>query len=490
MSFWQKSFSICLYGCLFFVALPSGVFFGGNFEGFFQNYENNKPELVPLFLPYNPTILALNATPEIVQKCMKLWPCGRVLTSIDAGLGSKIQADFLWLNYENSELAILSQFGDKLKNIKAIYTKTHLSGRWMSHHLKLKEFLRQHGFILLSHWYEEQKNGIAIFLRKDVFDSATRSLNYSPDTPLVAPSDTMPTSMSSPIDRFLRSAPNKLPIHAMPNIDFIYMINLDERPEKFALAENSLKSYGIYPYRFSAVNGWKLPNAVFNQIGVKFSKGMVPRKFMGTVYREKEAHNYMSNEFIEEEGVSYFGLGMSRGAIGIVLSHLSVLQDAYNSGYETIWVMEDDIRILSNPCQISSLIKKLYQVDPQWDILFTDIDTVNQNSDYVRCRALAMRPNFAIDPLSSFLERFYPVSKEFSRTGMRYGAYSMIVRCSGIEKILRFFKTYSVFLPYDMDFWLIPTMRMYHVNEDIISTIPNAPSDNYKPGSWKTLNGT
>lgn len=474
-----------LYGCLFCFSLSFGVLCGDKFEGFFQNFEDKKPELVRVLLPYNPTVVALNATPEIVQQCMQLWPCGRVLTSMDIDQERKIQADFLWLNYDDSELAILKRFDDRLKNVKVIYTKTHLSNQCMSHHLKLKEFLRQRGFILFAHWYQEQNNGIAIFVQKDIFDSLTRSLNYSPDNLSIAPSDNTLAPVSSPIDRFLRPAENKLSIHSMPNIDFIYMINLDERPEKFALATHSLKLYGIHPYRFSAVNGWKLPNAVFNQIGVRLSKGMVPKKFMGTVYREKGAHNYMSNEFIEEEGLSYFALGMSRGAIGIVLSHLSVLQDAYNSGYKTIWVMEDDVRVLSNPHQISSLIEKLYRIDPQWDILFTDTDTINQNGDHVPCRALAMRPNFPIGPLSSFLQRFYPVSKEFSRTGMRYGAYSMIVRRSGMEKILRFFKTYSVFLPYDMDFWLIPTLKMYHVNEDIVSTIPNALSDNGKPGAWK-----
>ncbi|MFI5334690.1 MAG: hypothetical protein ACHQT8_05960 [Chlamydiales bacterium] len=32
-----------------------------------------------------------------------------------------------------------------------------------------------------------------------------------------------------------------------------------------------------------------------------------------------------------------------------MLSHLSILQDAFDSGYETIWVMEDDIEVVRNP---------------------------------------------------------------------------------------------------------------------------------------------
>lgn len=56
----------------------------------------------------------------------------------------------------------------------------------------------------------------------------------------------------------LKAAPNKGSDHNMRNIDFIYMINLDQRPEKFALSMSYLEKYKINPYRFSAVNGWEL----------------------------------------------------------------------------------------------------------------------------------------------------------------------------------------------------------------------------------------
>ena len=52
--------------------------------------------------------------------------------------------------------------------------------------------------------------------------------------------------------------------HQIRNIDFIYMINLDERPEKFQTCIERLAPYEIDPYRFSAVNGWRLS---LDQIG-------------------------------------------------------------------------------------------------------------------------------------------------------------------------------------------------------------------------------
>ena len=76
---------------------------------------------------------------------------------------------------------------------------------------------------------------------------------------------------------------------------------------------------------------------------------MTKEKLMGKIYKKIDDDEVVSNEFIDKEGEVYFSLALSRGAIGIILSHLSVLQDAYDAGYETIWVMEDDVEVLQMP---------------------------------------------------------------------------------------------------------------------------------------------
>ena len=63
-----------------------------------------------------------------------------------------------------------------------------------------------------------------------------------------------------------KKALGKSDIHRMKNIDFIYMINLDQRPEKFEKCINQLHPFGIYPYRFSAVNGWELTIEAINDV--------------------------------------------------------------------------------------------------------------------------------------------------------------------------------------------------------------------------------
>lgn len=287
------------------------------------------------------------------------------------------------------------------------------------------------------------------------------------------------------IIQYLKPALHKEDHHHMRNIDFIYMINLDKRPEKFQLSCHQLHPYNIFPYRFSAVNGWELSIDCLCNVGVAYDVGM-KTNMLGTYYQR---NGLAVHEIMNVPGRKYVAYKMSRGVIGIVLSHLSVLKDALDSGYETIWVMEDDVHVIQNPHNISDLIDLLdMQVGKNsWDILFTDLDTKNAQGNYVQCYGYAPRPNFDPANPSRFAKKTV-ISKEFRNIGSRYGTYSMIIRRSGMKKIFDFITTYKVFLPYDMEFYLPETMRIYTVNEDVVSTLIDAFSDNQKPGYTKGLN--
>jgi GR25 family glycosyltransferase involved in LPS biosynthesis len=138
----------------------------------------------------------------------------------------------------------------------------------------------------------------------------------------------------------LKKAEGKQENHKIRNIDFIYIINLDERPQKYEKSMQYLDKYGITPYRFSAVNGWKLSLETINDVGVKYRPGMTP--LLATTYVDAgiPGKKIQSHEIMNEYGKTYFVHNLALGAIGCSLSHISVLQDAYDSGYETIWVME------------------------------------------------------------------------------------------------------------------------------------------------------
>ena len=98
-----------------------------------------------------------------------------------------------------------------------------------------------------------------------------------------------------------------------------------------------------------------------------------------------------------------------------------------------------------------------------------------------RAPSLAKRPNFT-PPDPNIFQLRHEISPEFRRVGARYGAYSMIVRRSGMKKILDFIKEHKIYLPFDMDFTLPPGILFYTVCDDVVSTLPKALSDNGAEG--------
>lgn len=441
-------------------------------EGFATIYDGEKRLfLISTFLPYNPSVLFLRADAKARALCRNTWTQGSFTHFDEREMKSY---DLLWMDQPGSEWETLSLDPELLKGASLLYTSTHLQGDLFH---RYQSQLNQAGFTLLTHWYRDGENGHALFIKTSLYHAAMNALVYFPP-----PSFNIPRpSPTSALDEFFKTAPHKTDANRMEGIDFIYMINLDERPEKFALASQGLMLYGISPYRFSAVNGWKLPPAAFGKVGAAFLPGTLKEPLLGSTYKEVECKAVLHTELLQENGTGYLTRGLAQGPVGIVLSHLSILQDALDCGYQTIWVMEDDVEAVSDPRQIPELIRTLDRLAPDWDIFFTDTDTKDTNGVHVPCRALAARPNVPVPPLHTFLEKFYPIGEGFHRTGMRYGAYSMILRKSAMEKILDFYRTYKIFIPYDMDFWLCPDLKMFYYETDIVSHRAGALSDNDTP---------
>lgn len=289
------------------------------------------------------------------------------------------------------------------------------------------------------------------------------------------------TILFGAVEDHFKKATGKSDFHKIRNIDFIYMINLDERPEKYADCMQRLQPYDIYPYRFSAVNGWELSLEQITDLGVPFTKGM-KGGFWGTYYLENNEEVKPVYEVIEKHGRVYFSHCMSKGAMGVVLSHLSVMQDAYDSGYETIWIMEDDIEICKNPHYISDLVEMLDQAVGRngWDILFTDVDTRDNNGNRVPSSGFAQRLNYQPKKPSKHYRK-QKISEHFRFVGSRFGSYSIIVRRAGMKKLLDFFKKYKLFFPYDMEYYLPESINLFTVLEDVVAHKANAVSDNNKP---------
>ncbi len=286
----------------------------------------------------------------------------------------------------------------------------------------------------------------------------------------------------------VKKAEGKSLNHAMEGIDFIYMINLDKRPEKFLQASSQLTSYGIHPYRFSAVNGWELSLEVINDVGLRYKPGM--NSLFATSY-PLEGEGLPSHGFMREDGGAYFVHCMAYGTIGCALSHISVLKDAWDSGYETIWVLEDDVVALKDPREISTLIEKLDALvgKENWDVFFTDRDYRSSSGGYVVAYGAAKRPDMDCSYEERYSEKYTVntvISDDFCKIGARFGTHSMVIRRSGIKKLLDFAEAHQIYLPYDLDNYLAPGINRYGLCYDLVTNMLHSLSDNGKPG-YKTV---
>ncbi len=266
---------------------------------------------------------------------------------------------------------------------------------------------------------------------------------------------------------------------SIKNIDAIYVINLDQRKEKLAKMVQQLNPYGIQPYRFSAINGWDLSLKEIQEVGVKFQKNMIHGKWVLTYSNKDSPQEEFELTRGSLEGQTCFSIGVIPGAIGCLLSHLSVLQNAYDQGYETIWVLEDDASIQDNPHKLTEYIHRLDNLlgKDGWDILFTDMDTIDrvfydEDADFLadlKGAPYFWRPDLPLLDQRTFTKRTV-LDDDFVQIGCRMRAHSMIYRRSGLKKILDFENRHHLFQAYDNDLPLIPGIRMINLRHDIITT--------------------
>jgi hypothetical protein len=90
------------------------------------------------------------------------------------------------------------------------------------------------------------------------------------------------------------------------------------------------------------------------------------------------------------------------------------------------------------------------------------------------------RPLVQLQPLEYYQERRH-IQEGIIKIGMRFGSASMIVRRSGMKKILDYYKKYKIYFPYDIEYFLVTGIKLYALNRDIVTNIAGGPSDNHRP---------
>lgn len=269
------------------------------------------------------------------------------------------------------------------------------------------------------------------------------------------------------------------PSESIEGIDYIYLINLDKRSDRLKESLNQLKRYSITPYRFSAIQGSSLSYETLSDIAVPYENSMKVEQWAHEVtpdIEQKDDFDYIFLTRYTPNSSIILSQWTKKGAIGCALSHLSILKDAYESGYETIWVLEDDLKIQSNPLVISTLIKQLDDLtDGNWDVLYTDSTGIEINTEDPKELWWMWRPEEHLSEGKNFAFR-KPISKEFIAVGSHTRTHSMIIRRSGMEKILNHVKDNHLYLPIDHEIAFAPDINLYVTSQSLV-TYRDTPSD-------------
>jgi GR25 family glycosyltransferase involved in LPS biosynthesis len=227
----------------------------------------------------------------------------------------------------------------------------------------------------------------------------------------------------------------------IPGVDAIYCINLDIRKEKWEAMQRRLVDQGLKATRVSAVNGW-----------VEISEETI-----------KKIHKP-------------FKARLNPGQIGCLLSHLSILKDAKNRGFDRILILEDDVNFVSDMGAVSSYVEEVSKCDTDWDILYLD--------DWDVARRYGREPE---DRPSSRMSEIIKKPKEvlqgtsLVKTYYRHGNYGYVVSKKGMQKIISYFAKTPIYHAYDLELNHIPNIKMYETRQDFVTVITTISDTTNRP---------
>lgn len=226
------------------------------------------------------------------------------------------------------------------------------------------------------------------------------------------------------------------------DIDCIYVINLNERRERWDRMATLLNYHNLRATRFEAINGWSL----------------------------REDEDLRNNTLFGAKCTNSPKTYLTWGGIGLYLSQLSILKDAYERGFKKIWIMEDDVLFRSKPKVLKRIMKILDKDDPDWGILYTDINNNDAVGNYhTTVNPLIPPPNLKNRGKSYY--KHYIKSKLYREIRYRGGGYSIIFKQDAIKKIYESLVHTPITIPYDDVIHYVEGIKRYALNKNCITHV-------------------
>lgn len=232
------------------------------------------------------------------------------------------------------------------------------------------------------------------------------------------------------------------PSNSVDGIDQIYIINLDSAKDRWDRMRYLLGEEGLNATRFSAISGWS------------FDRRML-----------KDFHRFCLDRRQGRRAIF-------KGQIGVFLSHLSIIKNAIENNFNAIWVLEDDVEFIKPKEEILNCLEMLQNHDPDWDFLYTDIDSRQMRKDGT-IEWYNFEKMFGAGFESALTtSKFYKPYKDKSLQMIenRLGAYSIIISRRGLKKIWEYFSQNRMKYAYDVDINFCKNKRAYQTTDDFVTT--------------------
>lgn len=138
-------------------------------------------------------------------------------------------------------------------------------------------------------------------------------------------------------------------------VDHVYMINLLRRPERRDRMHKLFRELGIKAETMDAVDGRALNNSIIKELGI---------------------------EMMPEYADPYHDRPMTMGEVGCFLSHYNIWGKVIENGYESVIVLEDDVRFEPYFRQkIKYILAELDNLQVQWDLIYLGRKILAGNSE-------------------------------------------------------------------------------------------------------------
>lgn len=276
-----------------------------------------------------------------------------------------------------------------------------------------------------------------------------------------------PSMYGRDITYFCKKAMHKSGEHSFSCIDYVYVINAKKDIDKFRMLKKAFQKYDITPYRFDAVNPNKLSYKTLFNIGFKNRDNV----FFGMegLMLTKAGKSWMLHEYyLNQENRVYFHNQMTIFGIARNLDFLSVIFDAYKSKYDVAWIMTDDARIVKNPNMLTGYVCQIDQEYPDWDILYTDLESNEHRPTRFDNVGTPIRPDIEFETADFYLDRAndgYPIAK----LGLRSGAYSFLISKRGMKKIINYYKENKFYIPFEIEVQIIKNIKSFVLKDEVVS---------------------